>query len=104
MEWKSGERRMSVGLPATGLSSSSASVWANPVPRSDLKKWPFVLSRIRWSQASAADQGIRPPFFAFFDERCKAVLAEIPARVEEDQEAPRTDGAATVRPICWSSA
>ncbi len=32
MAWKSGERRMSVGLPATGLSSSSASVWAKPVP------------------------------------------------------------------------
>src|SRR5262245_53162418 len=30
--WKSGERRMRVGLPATGLSSSSASVWAKPVP------------------------------------------------------------------------
>jgi hypothetical protein len=26
MAWKSGERRMSVGLPATGLSSSSASL------------------------------------------------------------------------------
>ena len=32
IEWKSGERRMSVGWPATGLSSSSASVWAKPVP------------------------------------------------------------------------
>jgi hypothetical protein len=32
MEWKSGERRMSVGRPATGLSSSSASVWAKPFP------------------------------------------------------------------------
>ncbi len=31
-EWKSGERRMSVGRPTTGLSSSSASVWAKPVP------------------------------------------------------------------------
>ena len=35
MEWKSGERRISVGRPATGLSSSSASVWAKPVPRFD---------------------------------------------------------------------
>ena len=34
IEWKSGERRMSVGRPATGLSSSSASVWAKPVPAS----------------------------------------------------------------------
>src|SRR5450759_194862 len=33
IEWKSGERRMSVGRPATGLSSSSAYVWAKPVPR-----------------------------------------------------------------------
>ena len=32
IEWKSGERRMSVGRPATGLSSSSASVWAKPSP------------------------------------------------------------------------
>src|SRR5262245_21337174 len=31
IEWKSGERRMSVGLPATGLSSSSNSVWAKRV-------------------------------------------------------------------------
>ena len=38
MEWKSGERRMSVGWPATGLSSSSASVWAKPVPRSRVWK------------------------------------------------------------------
>ena len=35
MEWKSGARRISVGRPATGLSSSSASVWAKPVPRFD---------------------------------------------------------------------
>src|SRR5688572_5574680 len=33
IEWKSGERRMSVGLPATGLSSSSDSVCAKRVPR-----------------------------------------------------------------------
>src|SRR5688572_10519786 len=33
IEWKSGERRISVGWPATGLSSSSASVWAKRVPR-----------------------------------------------------------------------
>ena len=31
IEWKSGERRMSVGRPATGLSSSSNSVWAKRV-------------------------------------------------------------------------
>src|SRR5687767_1136082 len=36
MAWKSGERRMSVGRVSTGLSSSSASVWATPVPRYDL--------------------------------------------------------------------
>ena len=30
--WKSGERRMSVGRPATGLSSSSASVWPSLFP------------------------------------------------------------------------
>ena len=33
IEWKSGERRISVGWPATGLSSSSASVWAKRAPR-----------------------------------------------------------------------
>ena len=32
IEWKSGELRMSVGRPATGLSSRSASVWAKRVP------------------------------------------------------------------------
>ena len=37
IEWKSGERRISVGWPATGLSSSSASVWAKPVPRFELR-------------------------------------------------------------------
>jgi hypothetical protein len=30
MEWKSGDRRMSVGRPETGVSSNSASVWAKP--------------------------------------------------------------------------
>src|SRR6266511_1519199 len=53
IEWKSGERRMSVGRPATGLSSSSASVWAKPVPRVYGEKWPFVPSRIAGSQAPA---------------------------------------------------
>src|ERR687898_55699 len=37
MEWKSGERRISVGWPTTGLSSSSASVWANQFPAWSLK-------------------------------------------------------------------
>ena len=54
MEWKSGERRISVGRPATGLSSSSASVWAKPVPRFlSFEKWPFVPSRVAGSQAPA---------------------------------------------------
>ena len=51
MEWKSGERRMSVGRPTTGLSSSSASVWAKPVPRFDCAKAAFVSSCIAGSQA-----------------------------------------------------
>ena len=50
MEWKSGERRISVGWPATGLSSSSASVWAKPAPRFECEKWLFVPSRIAPSQ------------------------------------------------------
>ena len=54
MEWKSGERRISVGRPATGLSSSSASVWAKPVSRFEFEKWPFVPSAHRGSQASLA--------------------------------------------------
>ena len=33
IEWKSGDFRMSVGRPPTGLSSSSVSDWAKPVPR-----------------------------------------------------------------------
>src|SRR5688572_25176668 len=33
MEWKSGERRMRGGWPATGLSRSSASVVGKPYPR-----------------------------------------------------------------------
>ena len=39
IEWKSGERRMSVGWPATGLSSSSASVWANRFPAFAFEEW-----------------------------------------------------------------
>ena len=44
MEWKSGERRMSVGRPATGLSSSSASVWAKPAPAKPTQNTKFVMS------------------------------------------------------------
>ena len=58
IEWKSGERRISVGRPATGLSSSSASVWAKPVPRFEFEKWPFVPSRVAGSQA---ETGVRRP-------------------------------------------
>ena len=54
IEWKSGERRISGGWPATGLSSSSASDWANPAPRYRLREWLFVPSRI------AASQGVSP--------------------------------------------
>ena len=50
MEWKSGERRISVGWPATGLSSSSASVWANRFLAFAFEKWLFVPSRIAASQ------------------------------------------------------
>ncbi len=46
IEWKSGERRISVGRPATGLSSSSASVWAKRLPAFEFEGWPFVPSRI----------------------------------------------------------
>src|SRR6185436_8061205 len=52
IEWKSGELKMSVGRPATGLSSSSASVWAKPVPRFVSLKRLFVSSCVAESQAS----------------------------------------------------
>src|SRR4026209_1131492 len=45
MEWKSGDRRISVGRPATGFSSSSASDWAKPAPRCELTKWPVLYHR-----------------------------------------------------------
>jgi hypothetical protein len=51
IEWKSGERRMSVGWPATGLSNSSDSVWAKRVPRLDCSKSLFLSSCIAGSQA-----------------------------------------------------
>jgi hypothetical protein len=67
MEWKSGERRISVGWPATGLSSSSASDWANrflafefdlsaEAHGAKAEKWLFVPSRI------AASQGVSGSF------------------------------------------
>ena len=52
MEWKSGERRISVGRPATGLSSSSASVWAKPLfPASTVESCCLLSSCIAGSQA-----------------------------------------------------
>ncbi len=45
IEWKSGERRMSVGWPATGLSSSSASVWANRFPAFAFEEWRVLYHR-----------------------------------------------------------
>src|SRR6185436_2279281 len=52
IEWKSGDLRISVGLPATGLSSSSASDWANPAPRFEFEKWLFVPPPIVASQGA----------------------------------------------------
>jgi hypothetical protein len=52
IEWKSGDRRISVGLPATGLSSSSASDWANPAPR-ESEKWPVCTSPNPASQGTS---------------------------------------------------
>src|SRR5688572_31891639 len=57
IEWKSGERRMSVGRPATGLSSSSASVWAKHVPRLSLKVAGLYY---RASRESSAEAGVAP--------------------------------------------
>src|SRR6266850_4961471 len=87
IEWKSGERRMSVGLPATGLSSSSASVWAKALPPLRVPSSESFHHRDRASQARiTAIDLIRSPFFVVFDERCEAVLAEVLARVEKDQD------------------
>ena len=53
---KSGERRISVGWPATGLSNSSASVWANRFLASSSKSRLFVPSPITASQGVAPSQ------------------------------------------------
>src|SRR5688500_13118445 len=51
IEWKSGERRISVGWPATGLSSSSASVWANRFPAFEVKSGRLYHRALRESSA-----------------------------------------------------
>src|SRR3954471_13668284 len=56
MAWKSGDRRMSVGRPATGLSRSSASVWAKAVPALSLKSGRLYY---RPSRESSARHGAR---------------------------------------------
>src|SRR6266508_3671821 len=56
MEWKSGERRMSVGWPATGLSSSSDSVCAKRVPCLEVEEWRVCT--IAHCRESSAETGV----------------------------------------------
>src|SRR3954463_12651474 len=89
IEWKSGERRISVGRPATGLSRSSASVWAKLFPAFVAEEWPkrgrfyhrasresssrlrqrVSSERTRVRRVGTNDTGVRPMLAAWFEAR-----------------------------------